>query len=232
MKDDRATQEAAPVREFLRYLGVEFAVEELIVQPKDGDVNVRFRDARLQIVERLEDGRRRQEETRQSAERLRAARRDAALEMPTSYSVPMGVTELLRKVVAVLEDKIRKTASRAKLDGLVYVNVRGRHLHPVPEFIDDAGAVAELGWRSVSVLWPPYAIVLYARPGAPMFLRTKARRVIRYTGMPWEESAVTAQPGAVAQFLGALLETSAAVGYVALGALVLATRARRDATAT
>jgi len=41
----RTDREKAPAREFLRYLGVEFTEEELVVPLKDDDVDVRFREA-------------------------------------------------------------------------------------------------------------------------------------------------------------------------------------------
>jgi len=104
----RTEREKAPVREFLKYLGVEFREEELAVPPKDGEVEVRFRDARLQNVERMEPAGRRHEEVRQFAEHVRSA----APEAPRCDSVPMRTAELLREVVKALDKKSRKTARR------------------------------------------------------------------------------------------------------------------------
>src|SRR6266566_1249498 len=83
-EDGRTEREKAPIREFLRYLGVPFTDEDLIVPPRDDDVDVRFRHARFQNVERMEPGRRRHEEVRSLAERARTARDVRALEMPRS----------------------------------------------------------------------------------------------------------------------------------------------------
>lgn len=98
----------------------------------------------------------------------------------------MPVEELLKEVATALEKKSRKTVNRAALDALVYMNLRGRHLYPVPAVIVDPGAIAELGWRSVSVLSPPFAAVVFAAPSAPAFLRERAGRVTQLSGIPWE----------------------------------------------
>jgi hypothetical protein len=228
-ENGRTEREKAPIREFLRYLGVPFTEEDLTVPPKDDDIDVRFREARFQSVERIEPGRRRHEEVRSLAERARTARDVRTLEMPRSESLPMGVHELLREVLKALDKKTRKTANRASLDALVYVNLRGRHLYPAPDLIEeDTGAVARLGWRSVSVLWPPYAVVLCAKPTAPKFLRVKIGRIIRFSGIPWEDAAVSAGPTSAAHLATVALGSFAVAGYVALGGLVLAARAMRD----
>jgi len=36
------------------------------------------------------------------------------------------------------------------------------------------------GWRSVSVVCPPYGMVLYAAAGAPAFLRLVSGRLVRH----------------------------------------------------
>src|SRR5438034_7718003 len=228
-EDGRTEREKAPVREFLRYLGVQFTEEDLTVPPKDDDMDVRFRDARFQNVERMEPGRRRHEEARSLAERTRTARDVRALEMTRPESVPMGVQELRREVLKALDKKTRKTATRASLDALVYLNLRGRHLYPAPDLIEeDTGAVTQLGWRSVSVLWPPYAVVLCAKPTAPKFLRTKVGRIIRFSGIPWEDGVLPAGPTSIAHLATVALGSFAVAGYVALGGLVLAARATGD----
>src|SRR5712691_13495914 len=46
---------------------------------------------------------------------------------------------------------------------------------PAPE----TGALALQGWRSVSMLCPPYGMVLYTASGAPDFLHTVTGRLLR-----------------------------------------------------
>ena len=232
-EDPRTEREKAPVREFLRYLGVGFTEEELVVPLKHDDVDVRFREARFQNVERIVAARRRHEEVQQFAERVRTARGVAARGVPRGDSVPMRVRELLREVHKALGNESRKTVNRAALDALVYVNLRGRHLYPAPDVFDeDARAVADLGWRSVSVLWPPYAVVISAKSAAPKFLRVKTGQIIRHSGIAWEGAALPPEAASVAYVARSALAGLGVAGYVALGGVVLAARATRDVIGT
>ena len=232
-EDPRTEREKAPVRELLRYLGVSFTEEELVVPLKHDDVDVRFREARFQNVERIAAARRRHEEVRQFAERVGTAREVAARGVPRGDSVPMRVRELLREVHKALGNESRKTVNRAALDALVYVNLRGRHLYPAPDVIEeDTRAVADLGWRSVSVLWPPYAVVISARSAAPKFLRVKTGRIIRHSGIAWEGAALPPEAASVAYVARSALAGLGVAGYVALGGVVLAARATRDVIGT
>src|SRR5215813_4193194 len=81
-EEGRPRRERAAVREFLKYLGVDFDDHELTVPEQDGDVDVRFRGARFQNVERMEPGRRRHDEVRRMADRVPAARDVSALHIP------------------------------------------------------------------------------------------------------------------------------------------------------
>ena len=107
-EDPRTEREKAPVRELLRYLGVSFTEEELVVPLKHDDVDVRFREARFQSVERIVAARRRREEVQQFAERVRTAREVAARGVPRGDSVPMRVRELLREVHKALGNESRR----------------------------------------------------------------------------------------------------------------------------
>jgi Putative endonuclease, protein of unknown function (DUF1780) len=93
---------------------------------------------------------------------------------------------MARVVAALGQKKQARLARRTHLDALVYVNLRDRHLDRVPTVLDDVTAVERLGWRSVSALWPPLAIVFCAATTAPAFLREHAGRVVQYPGYPWE----------------------------------------------
>jgi hypothetical protein len=229
----RPERESATVREFLKYLGVRFRDDELILPPQGDDVDVRFRGACFQNVERMEPGRHRRDEVRRMAERVRAANDVGALDIPRRDSVPMGTAELLREVVRALEKKTRAMANRGSLDALVYMNLGGRHLYSTPEIVeDDTSAVAQLGWRSVSVLWPPYAVVICAQQAAPSFIRVKARMVIKYPGTPWEGSASPPKSGSLAQLATGVVASLTVVGYVALGGLVIGARALREPIST
>jgi len=180
----RPDRERAQVAEFLRYLGVPFTTDDLRLPPQDHDVDVRFGEACFQNLELMDPGRRRHDEVRAFAEQVRAGN----FETPRPpESVPMSMTELMARVVAALGAKKRARLSRrAHLDALVYVNLHDRHLDPVPAVLHDVTAAGRLGWRSVSALWPPLAIVFCAAATAPAFLREHAGRAVRYHGYPWE----------------------------------------------
>ena len=56
------------------------------------------------------------------------------------------------------------------LDALVVVDEGQRVLAP-PAQVSGIATLPLQGWRSVSVWWPPSALVLYTASGAPAFLR-------------------------------------------------------------
>jgi hypothetical protein len=62
----------------------------------------------------------------------------------------------------------------------VVVSLEGYHgmLTPATQ-APETGTLAMQGWRSVSVLCPPYGMVLYAASGASDFLRTVTGRLLR-----------------------------------------------------
>src|SRR5262249_56070652 len=112
------------------------------------------------------------------------------------------------------------------------VNMRwgGRQVYSPREGIGgDRRGIVQLGWRSVSVLWPPYAAVICAQSTAPTFIRAKTRKVIRYRGVPWEDTAVPSESWSLAHLASAVGGCFSAVTYVALGGLVLTARGLRQA---
>jgi hypothetical protein len=65
------------------------------------------------------------------------------------------------------------------LDALVSVERRhGVLVQPAQP--PEVGALIMQGWRSVSVVCPPYGMVLYAAVGAPAFLRLVSGRLVRH----------------------------------------------------
>jgi hypothetical protein len=71
-------------------------------------------------------------------------------------------------------------ATCASLDALIYIDLHNRHLWP----LESAGyghAIAVLqtqGWRSVSMLFVPYGVVLLAAPTAPAVISARAGRAL------------------------------------------------------
>ena len=161
---------------FQRGLGVSFSEEELRTDPGE-PVDVSFQLAQFQITEILDKGRKRQDELRERQRRYQSAESvGEAVTSPDNWShCPVSY----REVVACLYERLSAKAQRygiarcATLDALVYVNLRGRHLWPM----DTTSVGTELDqlqaqrWRSVSMLFPPYSVVVFAGESAPEFLR-------------------------------------------------------------
>lgn len=90
-------------------------------------------------------------------------------------SLPI-LTEPQAAVVAFLADFLSKAkgdysqSTRAGLDLVVYLNLKKAYLD-VNSASSDMAILVSQGWRSLSLLAPPYAHVLVASPLAPEFLR-------------------------------------------------------------
>ena len=110
-----------------------------------------------------------------------AARRDSAqcidnvLE-PNVQPEPFSFVELVQAVTDELNKQTYDPRTREALDALLYVNLKG-HFLDVQSSYTSTAAIAQMGWRAVSVLSPPYALVLTASPSAPVFLQQRVATV-------------------------------------------------------
>jgi hypothetical protein len=168
------------VRAFLRCAGEAFEDREIIPSSEE-PIDVRFRSADFQIME-IVGNKRRGLEWRQRQDRYRDAQRVADVLEPYTPSQPMSFDDAAQLVADGLSEKAARygTATCASLDVLVYVDLHNRHLWPL-EPADDARAAAVLqgqGWRSVSMLFVPYGVVLLAAPTAPAVISARAGRVL------------------------------------------------------
>ena len=161
---------------FLRCLGVAFQDHE-IVSSLSEPPDVVFRSAAFEVREILDPGRERGKEYHEDLERIRCARSLEDLAEPyRPESVPWGKVLVLVQVGLAEKSAHYAAAVRAKLDALFYVNLTGKSLDG-RSLLPDAQSLAGQGWRSVSVLFPLYACVLWAGDEAPDFLRYPASRV-------------------------------------------------------
>jgi hypothetical protein len=174
-------RECAVCRAFLRAIGKEFEngdVRPELEQANPGDV--RFRDARFQVRDD-HGGRRIQDEwKRREPEALKARRfEDLGERNPDWSKTPMSGSELADAVADWLTEKsIKYDKGCADLDALVYADITDSHVL-APSFTPpDGSRLDQQGWRSVSVLFPPYGIVLLARDTAPAFLRARAGQAL------------------------------------------------------
>jgi hypothetical protein len=165
---------------FLRCLGTPF-VDAEIVAGKQERVDVLFRSARFQIMEAVGDRKRGLDWLRR--QRLyRAAKGIADVIGPYRPSKPIQFREAAQIVAENLALKAAHygAANCATLDALVYIDLRNRHLWPLQPGPESqvANELERQGWRSVSMLFVPYAAVLSTRVGAPEFLADKVGGIL------------------------------------------------------
>ena len=177
----RQERERKVVRAFLRSAGVAFTEQE--IQPGTGEpVDIAFRTARFQIMDIVGD-RQRGRAWKERQQRYAEAKSITDVMEPWTSSEPIPFPEATHMIAGSLDRKARRYGpdNCSALDVLVYVDLRGRHLWPVDAPLDDQAAAMlhEQGWRSVSMLFLPYAAVLAARPEAPEFLKESARLILR-----------------------------------------------------
>jgi hypothetical protein len=179
---NKTKREIITVTAFLRSIGEAFSQNELLVGT-DEPIDVSFRTARFQVTEMIGD-RRRMDEFRQRLRRAQHAKRIRDLMEPWPSSKPSSLEQTVHFVSCHLARKANRypPVVRAELDALVYVNWGGRHLWPLAP--PSNGALSKLlgqTWRSASILFPPYGIVLSAHPDAPDFLKAKVGKILQCT---------------------------------------------------
>ncbi len=166
----RPDRERSVARAFLRTLGVSFQDSQLIaptVEPAD----VAFRDARFQIRDLLEPDHRRGDDWKNREKKYGDAASLDDVTEPSSSPTSIAMEVLVPKVVTALSEKARKYGADCRsLDALMYVDLKNKFLAPNSE-IKNTDALKQQGWRSVSLLFSPYGIVLFAAADAPGFLR-------------------------------------------------------------
>jgi hypothetical protein len=167
----KAERERRAVAAFLRCLGVDFSPEELAT-PRSDPPDVMFRDARFEVMIKLDEGRKMHADWKKKAEQRDSAQ--SLEELVESYhsSSPVPFQDIVSLVVAELGEKASHYGPNtcSQLDALLYINLLGKHLYPlskahVPEELDAQR------WRSVCFLFAPYGHVLAVTSEAPDFLR-------------------------------------------------------------
>lgn len=174
-------RERAVCRAFLRCVGIAFAENE-IVAPSEEPADVSFREARFQIRELMEKGRRRGDEWKHKQDRWNCARSMHDIVEPTMLPVPMPFSEFVAVVSEALKEKSEKYGKKqcSGIDALVYVNLTATRFLDQDSPFGDLSNLNAQGWRSVGALFPPYGVVLFALETAPHFL-------LSLTGNPLNE---------------------------------------------
>jgi hypothetical protein len=171
MKSER---ERAVCRAFLRTTGISFQEIEIIA-PATEPADVFFRTARFQIRDLLEPDRKRGDYWKKREQTYLSATSLDDVLVPVSAPIPLGFDRLVPELEIVLLTKAQKYKRNYRdwcnnIDALVYVDLKDRFL-AVNSKMPGLDKLKSQGWRSVSVLFSPYGLVLWTSPTAPEFLR-------------------------------------------------------------
>lgn len=146
------------------------------IKPDRDPPDVIYQNARFEVIEILDEGRRRNDEHRERAKKIEEARKNnSLLPLVEPYELSLVTkNEIIEQVLTKITDKERKYAPSvlASLDLLVYVNFRNKKLDRTSEIsIEFHDRFTK--WRSVSVLMNiEGGFVLYSGPSSPHFLKT------------------------------------------------------------
>jgi hypothetical protein len=145
--------------------------------------DVLFREASFEVFFVLDEGRRLNDEWRAELERRRSAFSLSQLVRRETKPRRIAAAELQLRLTPTLRKKAHNYKERGldlgELDLLAYVNLKravpdfNSHFPPPTEFLRQ-------GWRSLSLVGPTFARVLFAHPSAPDFLRNNLGRSILF----------------------------------------------------
>ncbi|WP_162999327.1 DUF1780 domain-containing protein [Burkholderia sp. Nafp2/4-1b] len=160
---------------FVRNLGL-VPTEGEIINIQNDPPDIEFRDARFEIKEILDPGRRRHDEYKQELARVRAISKaqDLLREFTPKDSSVGEIYDLCLKEAASL-DKYTNDFKK-QTDLLLYVNLRDV-MYVTEQPYPDTSALTATGWRSVSFLMGRRSCCLYAGPGAPDFIKQATGRI-------------------------------------------------------
>lgn len=173
---NRPERERWVVCELLQNLGLKFDSNS-VRSSSDDPPDVLFQDARFEVKEILDFGRKRHREFKAAA--TRAATITDPQELLNQFT-PKDITpiEITSRVSVRLNELQLKypVAVRRSLDCLFYVNLMEHFLKAGP--IPPTGHFVTSGWRSVSAVCGWGAFVFYCHAEAPTFLRERSGQLI------------------------------------------------------
>lgn len=145
--------------------------------------DVLFREASFEVFFVLDEGRRLNDEWRAELERRRSAFSLSQLVRREAKPRLIAAAELQQRLTPTLRKKAHNYKERGlelgELDLLAFVNLKravpdfNSHFPPPTEFLRQ-------GWRSLSLVGPTFARVLFAHPDAPDFLRHNLGRSVLF----------------------------------------------------
>ncbi len=145
--------------------------------------DVLFREASFEVFFVLDEGRRLNDEWRAELDRRRSAFSLSQLVRREARPKRIGAAELQARLAPTLRKKAHNYLERGldpgELDLLAFVSLKravpdfNSHFPPPTEYLRQ-------GWRSLSLVGPTFARVLFAHPDAPAFLRNNLGRSVLF----------------------------------------------------
>ncbi len=176
----KSDREVWVVRHFLSQLCIEFSNEEIHAS-SDELVDVAYCDARFQVKEIFDEGRKRGDEYRESLRKAEIA--TSASDFLEHYQPQKMVCADVVPIVAERASKLQQQkygpSECMSTDLLFYFNLQD--IHVVGNVLTDVDAYSSkmAAWRSVSVFSGDCAFVLHVSEKAPGFLKTAKGKVHR-----------------------------------------------------
>ena len=173
---NKSERERMTCAAFLRCLGMKFLALEIELPEQNDNKDVNFRGACFQIAESFDCKRKRGDEYKAREEMLIMAKNIEDTLLPIEWSSPISYEELFEIVAETLSKKSKHYGGHrgcASLDALVHIN-RKRFLDISSSRMTTFDKLVSQGWRSVSLLFPPYSHVIFAKRDAPEFLKINA----------------------------------------------------------
>jgi hypothetical protein len=166
----------------LQGLNITHATEEFLPVSQEPP-DVLFRDANFEVFFVLDEGRRLNDEWREELQRRRSAFSLRQLVRREARPKRIRAPELLARLGPTLRKKAHNYLERgldlSTLDMVAFASLKrealnlNSHFPPPTEYLRQ-------GWRSLSLVGPNFARVLFAHPGAPDFLRAHLGRSILF----------------------------------------------------
>ena len=164
----------------LQGLNIPYHNEDFI-QASQEPPDVLFGDARFEVFFVLDEGRRLNDEWREELQRRRSAYSLSQLVRREARPKRIPASKLLQRLGPTLHKKATNYKERdidlGQLDIIAFSSLKrevldlNSHFPPPTEYLRQ-------GWRSLSLVGPTFARVLFAQPDAPDFLRNNLGRSI------------------------------------------------------
>jgi hypothetical protein len=165
---------------FLRCLGIDFSVADLLSVPDRQDPpDVKFRRAQFEVCDILDSGRKPHREAKERVHLFEQAKTIDDVLLPKKRRVLLSYSHIFDLITKQLSKKAKKYGMNlcANLDALVHIR---RHASlNCGSFLPCYEGLIRQGWRSVSFVMPPNSHVIYAEDGAPSFIKSYAGQTIQ-----------------------------------------------------